>query len=92
MNLYSMKYVRKDINKFAIFPAVPIVLNGQKLSSFRHLCFYLRLWKIKVISMFEMQVGAKTKIKYELQGLFTTERIYMSLNRKNVLSLDTNVL
>ena len=30
--------------------------------------------------MFEIQVGTKTKFKYELQGLFTTERIYLSLN------------
>ena len=26
MSLYSIKYVRKDINTFAIFPAVSIVL------------------------------------------------------------------
>ena len=39
MSLYNIKYARKDINKFAIFPAVPIVLNVQKLSSFRHLLF-----------------------------------------------------
>ena len=32
--------------------------------------------------MFEIQVDAKTKFKYELQGLFTTERIYQSLNIK----------
>ena len=32
--------------------------------------------------MFEIQVGAKTKFKYELQGLFTTEIIYRSLNIK----------
>ena len=32
--------------------------------------------------MFEIQVGAETKLKYELQGLFTTERIYLSLNIK----------
>ena len=35
MSLYSIKYVRKDINKFAIFfPAVTIVLNGQKTALF----------------------------------------------------------
>ena len=32
--------------------------------------------------MFAIQVGAKTKFKYELQGLFATERIYLSLNIK----------
>ena len=32
--------------------------------------------------MFEIQVGAKSKFKYELQGLFATERIYLSLNIK----------
>ena len=32
--------------------------------------------------MFEIQVGEKTKFNYELQGLFTTERIYLSLNIK----------
>ena len=29
--------------------------------------------------MFEIQVSAKTKFKYELQGLFTTEIIYLYL-------------
>ena len=47
--------------------------------------------------MFEIRVGAKTKFKYELQGLSTTERIYLSLNIKilvcrRVLYLDTNAL
>ena len=37
--------------------------------------------------MFEIQWGAKTKFKYGVQ-LFTTERIYQSLNIKNVLALD----
>ena len=32
--------------------------------------------------MFEIQVGATTKFNYELQGLFATERIYLSLNIK----------
>ena len=32
--------------------------------------------------MFEIQSGAKTKFKYEVQGLFTTEIIYQSLNIK----------
>ena len=32
--------------------------------------------------MFEIQSGAKTKFKYEVQGLFATERIYQSLNIK----------
>ena len=32
--------------------------------------------------MFVMQVGAKIKFKYELQGLLTTERIYKYLNIK----------
>ena len=32
--------------------------------------------------MFEIQVGATTKFNHELQGLFTTERIYLSLNIK----------
>ena len=32
--------------------------------------------------MFEIQVGAKTKFKHELQGLFPTERIYLSWNIK----------
>ena len=35
--------------------------------------------------MFEIQVGTKTKFKYKSQGLFTTERIYLSLNIKIVL-------
>ena len=39
MSLFRIKYVRKDINKFAIFSAVPIVLNGKKLSSFRHFVY-----------------------------------------------------
>ena len=30
--------------------------------------------------MFVLQVGTKTKFKYELQGLLTTEMIYQSLN------------
>ena len=39
--------------------------------------------------MFEIQVDAKSKFKYELQGLFTAERIYQSLyTKKNVLSVD----
>ena len=39
--------------------------------------------------MFEIQVGVKTKFKYELQGLFTIERIYQSVfEHKNVLSVD----
>ena len=29
--------------------------------------------------MFEIQVGAKTKFKYKLQRLITTERIYLCL-------------
>ena len=33
--------------------------------------------------MFEIQVGAKTKFKYKLQGLLTTEIIYLFLNIKN---------
>ena len=82
MSLYSIKYVRKEIKKLAIFPAVPIVLIGQKMSSFKHHCFYWSLEKVKVIFIFEIQVGAKTKFKYELHGLFTTERIYLSLNIK----------
>ena len=32
--------------------------------------------------MFEIKVGARTKFKYEVQGLFTTEKIYPSLNVK----------
>ena len=32
--------------------------------------------------MFVIQVGAKIEFKYELQGLFATERIYQSLNIK----------
>ena len=40
MSLYSIKYVRKEIKKLAIFPANPIVFIGQKMSSFKHLCFY----------------------------------------------------
>ena len=48
--------------------------------------------------MFEIQVGRKTKFKYEVQRLFTTARIYQSLNIKKcfvcrrVLSVDTNAL
>ena len=30
--------------------------------------------------MFEIQSGARTKFKYEVQGLFITERINKSLN------------
>ena len=30
--------------------------------------------------MFEIQVDAKNKFEYELKGLFTTEKIYQSLN------------
>ena len=30
--------------------------------------------------MFEIQVGARTKFKYELQGLLTADRIYLPLN------------
>ena len=33
-------------------------------------------------------MGAKNKFKYELQGFFATERIYLSLNTKNVLSVE----
>ena len=32
--------------------------------------------------MFEIRVDAMTKFEYELQGLFTTERIYHFLNIK----------
>ena len=32
--------------------------------------------------MFEIQMGAKTKLKYELQELLTTERIYLSFDIK----------
>ena len=32
--------------------------------------------------MLEIQVGVKTKFKYDLQGLFATEIIYLSLNIK----------
>ena len=32
--------------------------------------------------MFEIQSGARTKFKYEVKGLFTTERINQSLNIK----------
>ena len=32
--------------------------------------------------MFEIQMDAKTKFKYELHGLLTRERIYQSLNIK----------
>ena len=32
--------------------------------------------------MFVIQVGTKTKFKYELQGVLETERIYQSLNIK----------
>ena len=39
MSLYSIKYVRKDKNKFDIFPAVPIVLNGQKCSNLDTIVF-----------------------------------------------------
>ena len=35
---------------------------------------------VKVIFMFEIQSGARTKFKYEVQGLFTKERINQSLN------------
>ena len=34
MSLYT-----QDINKFAIFPAVPIVLNGQNCPVHRHFVF-----------------------------------------------------
>ena len=40
--------------------------------------------------MFKIQVGAKTQFKYELQGLFTSERIDLSLNIKNVVSVDVS--
>ena len=49
--------------------------------------------------MFEILVGAKTKFKYELQGLFTTDRIYLSIIYnlsiivcRRVLFLDTNAV
>ena len=32
--------------------------------------------------MFEIQSGAKTKFIYELQGMFTKERLYQALNIK----------
>ena len=32
--------------------------------------------------MFEIQVGTKSKFKYESQGLFATEKMYLSLNIK----------
>ena len=32
--------------------------------------------------MFVIQVDAKTKYKYELEGLFATDRMYQSLNIK----------
>ena len=32
--------------------------------------------------MFEIQSGARTKLKYEVQELFATERINQSLNIK----------
>ena len=32
--------------------------------------------------MFEIQSGAKTKFKYEVRGLFTTEIIRQSMNIK----------
>ena len=41
--------------------------------------------------MFEIQVGAKTKFKYELQGLLTHNRKILSLfEYKNVLSVDVS--
>ena len=45
--------------------------------------------------MVEIQSGANTKFKYEVQGLFTTERIYQSLNiqslsRRRVSTIGTN--
>ena len=45
--------------------------------------------------MFDIQSGAKTKFKYEVLRLFTTERIYQSLNinclgRRRVSTVGTN--
>ena len=40
--------------------------------------------------MFVIQVGAKTKFKYELQGLLATERIFSVFEYKNVLSIDVS--
>ena len=37
--------------------------------------------------MFVIEVGVKTKFKYDLQGLYATERIYQ-FQYKNVLSVD----
>ena len=35
--------------------------------------------------MFEIQLGARIKFKYEVQGLFTTKMINQSLNIKTFL-------
>ena len=48
--------------------------------------------------MFMIQVGTKTRFKYELHGLFATERIDQFFNknerlvRRRVLSVDTSTL
>ena len=34
MSLYIIKYVRKDINKFAIFPAISYCVKGKKTVQF----------------------------------------------------------
>ena len=47
--------------------------------------------------MFDIQSVAKIKFKYEVLGLFTTERVYQSLNinrlgRRRVSTVVTNAL
>ena len=59
MSLYNIKYVRIQINSL-FFPAVPIVLNGQKSAQPIDTLVFID----GVIFMSLIQVGAKTKFKY----------------------------